>query len=132
MKCRALVDTGNTVTARLVITRKLHNDLQSGFSVFGGKTISTAKTGSGLRRIGRSKEIKMEIEGFSRKFHIKPTVVEDLSDDLNLGNGFLAEIGEKVPCAIIYRGKNTKLRVGKEETELIRTLSQGAERQKHK
>ena len=74
----------------------------------------------------------MEIEGFSRKFHIKPTFAEDLSDDLNLGNGFLAEIGEKVPCAIIYRGKNTKLRVGKEEVELIRTLSQGAERQKRK
>ena len=132
MKCRALVDTGNTVTARSVITRKLHNDLQSGFSIIGGKAISTAKAGSGLRRIGRSKEIEMEIEGFSRKFHIKPTVVEDLSDDLNLGNGFLAEIGESVPCAIIYRGKNTKLRVGQEEVELIRTLSQGAEKQKRK
>ena len=126
VKCRALVDTGNTVTARSVITRKIHNEIQSGFSAVGGKVISTAKTGSGLQRIGISKEIEMQIEGLTRKFRIKPTVVEDLSDDLNLGNGFLAELGEKLPCAIIYRGKSTKLKVGREEVELIRTLNQGA------
>ena len=57
VKCRALVDTGNTVTARSVITKKLHNDIQSGFSALGGKVINTAKSGSGLKRIGRSNEI---------------------------------------------------------------------------
>jgi hypothetical protein len=45
---------------------------------------------------------------------------------MNLGNGFLAELGEKLPCTIIYRGKATKLKVGEEEVELIRALSQGA------
>ena len=78
MKCRALVDTGNTVTDRSVITKRLHKDLQSGFSVIGGKRINTAKSGSGLKRIGRSKEIIMEVEGLNWKFTIKPTVVEDL------------------------------------------------------
>ena len=128
VNCRALVDTGNTVTARSVITKKLHNEIQSGFSVIGGKQISTAKQGAGLKRLGRSKEIVMEIEGLTRKFSIKPTVVEDLSDELNLGNGFLAGVGEKLQCAIIYRGKATKLRVGNEEVELIRTLNQGTAR----
>ena len=112
VRCRALVDTGNTVTARSVITRKIHNEIQSGFSSVGGKIINTAKTGSGLQRIGRSNVIEMQIEGLTRKFRIKPTVVEDLSDDLNLGNGFMAGLGEKVPCAIIYRGKITRLKVG--------------------
>ena len=120
IRCRALVDTGNTVQARSVITRKLHNLLQPGFSAVGGKQISTAKNGSGLKRIGRSNEIAMEVEGLKRKFRIKPTVVDDLSDDLNLGNGFLSSI---CPCAIIYEGKKTRLRVGKEEVELIRTLT---------
>ena len=128
VNCRALVDTGNTVTARSVITKQLHNSIQSGFSVIGGKQISTAKQGAGLKRLGRSKEIVMEIEGLTRKFSIKPTVVEDLSDELNLGNGFLAGVGEKLQCAIIYRGKATKLRVGNEEVELIRTLNQGTAR----
>ena len=127
-----MVDTGNTVNARSVITRKLHNEIQSGFSVIGGKPISTAKTGSGLQRLGRSKEIVMEVEGLKRKFRITPVVVEDLSDNLNLGNGFLAGIGEQVPCAIIYRGKATKLKVGNEEVELIRTLSQGVVKQEGK
>ena len=73
------------MTARSVITRKLHTDIQPGFSVIGRKQINTAKTGAGLKRLGRSEEIVMEVEGLTRKFRIKPIVVEDLSDNLNLG-----------------------------------------------
>ena len=126
VKCRALIDTGNTVTSRSVITKTLHNDLQSGFEKLGGKNISTAKTGSGLKRLGRSKEIQMKIEGLKRKFVIKPTVVEDLTDDLNLGNGFLSHVGGQVPCSIIYSGRGTKLCIGDEEVELIRLMNERA------
>ena len=116
------MDTGNTVKAKSVITRQLHNKIQAGFAQVGGNQINTAKTGSGLERIGRSKEITMTIDGFkSRKFKIKPTVVEDLCDDLNLGNGFLAGTGD---CDIIYRGNTTKLRIGQDEVELVRTVNQ--------
>ena len=125
VRSRAMVDTGNTVTARSVITRRLHNKLQSGFSTIGGRTIGTAKAGSGLKKIGRSKEVVMTVEGLKRRFRIKPTVVEDLTDDINLGNGFLCEVGNQINTAIIYRGRKTKLRVGREEVELIRTISQG-------
>ena len=123
IKCRALLDTGNTVNARSVITRQLHNRIQAGFTEIGGKQINTAKNGSGLKKIGRSKEITMTIDGFAskRKFKIEPTVVEDLSDDLNLGNGFLAGTGD---CDILYRGSATKLRIGTDKVELVRTLEQ--------
>ena len=57
----------------------------------------------------------MKVEG--------PVVTEGLSDELNVGNGFLSEIGESVPCAIIYHKKTMKLKVGSEEIELIRTLN---------
>ena len=70
----------------------------------------------------------MKIEGLQRTFRIRPVVTEGLSDELNLGNRFLSEIGESVPCAIIYHKKTTKLKVGGEEIELItqspRTQSQ--------
>ena len=121
IKTRALVDTGNTVTDRSVITKQLHNKLQAGFTKIGGKQINTAKTGSGLKRVGRSKGITMAIKGIKKQFEIKPTVVEDLTDELNLGNGFLAGIGD---CDIQYRGNATKLRIGKNLTELVRTLGQ--------
>ena len=93
-RCRALVDTGNTVTARSVITREIHNKLAAGYSSIGGQKIGTAKAGNQLKRIGRSREIRMKIQGMQRTFRIKPVVVENLSDKLNLGNGFLSEIGE--------------------------------------
>ena len=118
--CRALVDTGNTVNTKSVITRKLHNQIGMGFSEIGGKAVNTAKTGSGLKKIGVSKEITMTIDGMDHQsFQIKPTVVEDLCDDLNLGNGFLAETGD---CDILYRGNLTKLRIGKDKVELVRTI----------
>ena len=44
----------------------------------------------------------MKIEGLQRTFRIRLVVTEGLSDELNLGNGFLSEIGESVPCAIMY------------------------------
>ena len=115
------MDTGNTVTDRSVITKQLHNKLQAGFTKIGGKQINTAKTGSGLKRVGRSKGITMAINGIKKQFEIKPTVVEDLTDELSLGNGFLAGIGD---CDIQYRGNATKLRIGKNLTELVRTLGQ--------
>ena len=65
----------------------------------------------------------MKIKGLQRTFRIRPVVTEGLSDELNLGNGFLSEIGESVPCAIICHKKTTKLKVGGEEIELIRTLN---------
>ena len=72
IKSRALLDTGNTVKAKSVITRQLHNKIQAGFAQVGGNQINTAKTGSGLERIGRSKEITMTIDGFkSRKSIIR-------------------------------------------------------------
>ena len=120
LHCRALVDTGNTVNSHTVITRKLHNQIGSGFSEIGGKAVNTAKTGSGLKKIGISKEITMTIDGMNHQsFTIKPTVVEDLCDDLNIGNGFLAETGD---CDILYRGNLTKLRIGKDKVELVRTI----------
>ena len=64
MKCRALVDTGNTVTARSVITQEVHNKLSAGFSSIGGQKIGTAKAGNQLKRIGRSREIGMKVEDF--------------------------------------------------------------------
>ena len=68
IKTRALVDTGNTVTDRSVITKHLHNKLQAGFPKIGGNKINTAKTGSGLRRVGKSKRIKMKINKMSFLF----------------------------------------------------------------
>ena len=98
---RALIDTGNTVRAKSVMDKKLG----AGFSAIGEAQIQTAKRGSGLTKIGRSKEIEIRIPGITQKFSIKPTVTENLSDELNLGNGFLAQIGRILECSLVFKGK---------------------------
>ena len=119
---RALIDTGNTVRARSVMDKKFHEKLGAGFSAIGGAQIQTAKKGSGLTKIGRSKEIEIRIPGITHKFSIKPTVTEHLSDDLNLGNGFLSQIGRVLECSLVFKGNRTKLKIGAEEVELIQTI----------
>ena len=101
---------------------KLHEKLGAGFAAIGGAQIQTAKRGSGLTKIGRSKEIEIRIPGITHKFSIKPTVTENLSDELNLGNGFLAQIGRILECSLVFKGKRTKLKIGAEEVELIQTI----------
>ena len=66
--------------------------------------------------------MKIRIPGITHKFSIKPTVTENLSDELNLGNGFLTQIVRILECSLVFKGKHTKLKIGAEEVELIQTI----------
>ena len=60
--------------------KKLHEKLGAGFLAIGGAQILTAKRGSGLNKVGQSKEIETRILGITHKFSTKPTVTEYLLD----------------------------------------------------
>ena len=54
----------------------------------------------------------------SRKVYLNVIVLIEL----NLGNGFLAQIGRILECSLVFKGKRTKLKIGAEEVELIQTI----------
>ena len=123
-RVKALLDTGNTIREETAITEELHNRLDVGFEVMGGTPIGTAnKDGPKLHKCGVSKPIQMEIQGINGKFLVKPAVVSTLSDQFNIGNGFLESIGKQIPVSVEFHNGQAMLKIGKMETELIRQMS---------
>ena len=87
---KAFVDNGNTTFSGAVISQKLMNQLGAKhFNQNTGKIKSV--TGNVLKRIGTSEELEIEIQGMNEKFKIRPTVLEKMHDDLNLGTIFLQQ-----------------------------------------
>ena len=125
LKVKGLLDTGNSVLEETAISENLHKRLGVGLSDARQTTIGTAKEGAQLQRMGTSNPIKMKITGMRQEFCIRPTVVRDLSDDLNLGDRFLDTIastkGQK--CQIIYDNGRKKLTIGPETSEMIRVMA---------
>ena len=121
---KALLDTGNTITEETAITMELHSQLDVGFEEVGGIPIGTAnKEGPKLMKLGVSNPIEMEISGIKGKFLVKPAVVQTLSDQLNIGNGFLATIGNQVPVKVSFHAGKATLNIGDMETEIVRQMS---------
>ena len=119
--CKGLIDTGNTITEETAIEAELHKQLQVGFSCKGGKPIGTADKQCKLIKLGVSNPIPIHIHGIGR-FEVKPAVIKSLSDPFNIGNGFLESIGKQVPTSLSFEGKNVILKVGQNETELMRPM----------
>ena len=88
---KAIVDSGNSVTAGTAISGALHKRLLIGFSQI--KTKKTVKTAGSqvLNVLGVSNELKLYIKGVNKVFSIKPIVIEGLSDKLNIGRKWLAQ-----------------------------------------
>ena len=124
-RVKALLDTGNTIMEETAISRELHNQLNVGFDKVGGTPIGTANTeGPKLTRLGLSNAIEMEISGIKGKFLVEPAVIPTLSDQLNLGNGFLASIGNQIPVKVSFNRGRTTLHIGNMETEIIGQMSE--------
>ena len=121
--CKGLIDTGNTITEETAIEAELHKQLQVGFSCKGGKPIGTADKQCKLIKLGVSNPIPIHIHGIGR-FEVKPAVIKSLSDPFNIGNGFLESIGKQVPTSLSFEGKNVILKVGSNQTELMRPMSE--------
>ena len=113
---------GNSVKENCAISRKLHKLLGVGFAKLGGNKIGTANPNAKIKRLGVSNPIEMRINGIQKEFQVSPSVVSELSDSFNIGNGFLIKLSKKTPCQISFQDGNTKLQIGNQETELIRVL----------
>ena len=119
-----MIDTGNTIEEESAITAELHRRLNVGLEEVGGIPIGTAnKNGPRLQKLGVSNLIEMQISGIRGKFQIKPAVVETLSDQLNLGNGFLESVSSEIPVSIKFNSGKATLQVGAMQTELIRQMT---------
>ena len=119
-----MIDSGNTVTEATAITAELHQRLGAAIATVDTKPVNTALPGAQLQRMGQSTPISLEIEGTGIQTEIRPVVVSELSDPLNLGSGFLHELSlsQNLPIVLKYEGRKAFLEMGQKTVEMIRIL----------
>ena len=129
---KAQVDTGNTVVSGLAISKRLLDKLGQKTE---GKTekVRTAKQGVNMKSYGVSKPLNMSISGLPGKtFRVQPRVLDDLSDDCNIGTGFLMSLGRKNDVEIRFTGDRVTLVVNEKSTELCNQIADTAPTSDHK
>ena len=120
---KTLVDTGNTLKEDCAIHAELHRKLGVGFAVTRQGKCGTAKAGTSLVKLGISNPIILKLQDMKTRITIQPSVVESLSDQLNLGVSLLGRLGMEKKTAVEFEGGKTTLKIGTEETGLIRQIN---------
>ena len=127
IRVKAFIDNGNTTFSGAVISQKLMNQLGAKhFKQSTGKIKSV--TGNVLKRIGTSEELEIEIQGINKKFKIRPTVLEKMHDDLNLGTIFLQQNNAEIKLTT----KGNSLKIGGSSIQMINRLEEEKEIKKKK
>ena len=88
-KTKTLLDSGNTLREGSAINADFHRKLGVGFATVVPGKCGTAKAGTSLAKLGVSNPIVLKIQGRKNCITIRPAVVEELSDQLNLGAALL-------------------------------------------
>ena len=125
VQTKALVDTGNNVIEETAINHSFHEKLGVGFKNKTQQLIGTAGAGSRIKKIGLSNPIKLKFKDSNRTFEINPTVIENLSDTLNIGDRFLSTLSKEMPCEILYSDQKKQMRLGEETIEMIQVMDPG-------
>ena len=118
MKAKILIDSGNLTQNGVVISEDYRKKAQIGFSRIGGHCVGTAGKGVGLTQTGLSQPFDMRIPGIKKIFRIKAMVIKDLSDDVNLGSGFL----QKHNITLKFNPEGTTMMVEDAKLELVNSV----------
>ena len=117
VKVKALLDSGNNTSSGVVISERLHNQLQCSFLKLGGKVLGA---GNQILKVkGVSTPIKLKLD--TRIFVIKPLVIEGLTDPVNIGRSFMKKYG----LTPHFGQQDLMISEGK-EVEMIKTLKEPA------
>ena len=96
-----MVDNGNVTVQGVAIKSSFHKKIGAGFYTKQISSIGTANESGRLTTLGISNPIELRIGQWT--FRAQPLVVAELSDNVNLGNGFLQKIG----CRLSFRRNGT-------------------------
>ena len=120
LQTRVMIDQGNTLRSGIAISRELHKKLNGKFEKIGGRTANTAKKGAKLKIIGQSEPMYIQFKGLgAKKYVVKPTVIEDFGDEVNIGSKFLQQHN----CELRFQENGTTIVIGNREVPLIKTIA---------
>ena len=89
---KVFIDSGNLVSTGTAISEKCRQRLGIGFSTRKTKNISTASTAGNLVQTGVSETLVIRIKGLKHPIVTKAVVLQDMGDDMNIGNATLQDL----------------------------------------
>jgi hypothetical protein len=117
-----MIDTGNMLWDKAAISEKFHPKVGVRLSRVNIASVGTAKKGAKMEALGISRPMELRLEGINKTFTITPLVVPGLTDDINLGTGFLQSIGAGMECSMQFTEEGTTLKVGRYDALLIKVV----------
>ena len=120
--CKGLIDTGNSIIEKVAISSKLHRRLGVGYKEYLNQKVGTANKEAKVTKLGVSNCIKLKFMGLPKEYDVCPAVIEELSDDINIGIGFFAGVANNQKVSIDFEGRRNFVKLGKNRVEMITEL----------
>ena len=124
-QAKILVDSGNLTRCGVAISEPFRKKMGLKLAIKGRKKISTAGAGLPMTQTGVSRAFDLRIPGIRETFRVrKAVVVEELTDEVNVGTRFLQEV-EAVTGrspSLRFHANGTSLSLGEDSVELVNRI----------
>ena len=123
-----VLDQGNLVNPGIVVSKVFFLRLGLGYADQTKLWLQTASEGSKLSTLGWTEAFPLKIEGITSQFKCQAATARGLSEDINLGSGFLQRVSTVgmdaqlhfYPDGVSLQSKDVVVRLrGKETTEKL-------------
>ena len=129
---KIMMDQGNLVKTGVAISEAFFQKLGLRYERLSRTKVGTACKGAQMTLIGWTEPFSLRFDGVNRIFSIKAAVFSKLSDDINIGQGFLQQLPKMIEtCGTCHTGTRpqlefhpdgTTLRLAKDKVEFITNL----------
>jgi dUTPase len=118
-----MIDQGNLIRSGVAISEQFAKKLGLPYHKLTPAKVGTAATGGHLTKLGITKVFTVRFNNFPHALQTKATVLRGLSDDINLGGGFLQRLaGRGLAPKLIFHDNGTSLELGGQHLELIKQV----------
>ena len=123
---RAQLDSGNTLSQGVAVSRNVLTSMRQ-ITVGPQSQVRTAQKGATMKSYGTSLPLLMSIEGHRDKFEIRPTVIDNLSGQVNIGSAFFTELSKGgARVSLSYINGKPALEIKGRRTEMIQTVAESS------
>jgi deoxyuridine 5'-triphosphate nucleotidohydrolase len=100
---KIMVDNGNTTPGGVIISEPFRQRMQLKFSKILPGRIPTAGKGQAMNRLGYTETFCIKFDGMPKTFKVKALVCQELSDEMNVGTGWLCSLSNGQNCVPTLR-----------------------------
>ena len=115
-----MIDQGNLLSTGVGISKAFFKKMKLKYAKITKSNVKTAANGMGMTKLGLTEIFTLSIEGIKMIFDTQATVIKELSDDINIGAGFLQRAAARgILTQLDFHPDGTRLNMNKEAVNLV-------------